>query len=156
MSSDPHRPRVMRGAPRGARRSVDRGTHRPAIEPRKSAPGCRRLRDGGRRYGRGRQREPPSDPARSETLAWAHAPCTGTGRSPRWPQATAVWSASGRREPKPMMHGREKSDRAIVAGKPAKAAVAAAAEPVEPRARAKGNAGQTDTPRTPSRASVSP
>ena len=28
-------PRVMRRVPRGAWRSVDRGTHRPAIEPRK-------------------------------------------------------------------------------------------------------------------------
>jgi len=34
--SDPHRPRVMRSCPRGFRRSVDRGAHRPAIEPRKS------------------------------------------------------------------------------------------------------------------------
>src|SRR5258708_9374742 len=30
-----HRPRVMRSGPRGLRRSVDRGAHRPAIEPRK-------------------------------------------------------------------------------------------------------------------------
>ena len=29
-------PRVMRSGPRGPRRSVDRGAHRPAIEPRKS------------------------------------------------------------------------------------------------------------------------
>lgn len=29
-------PRVMRGCPRGHRRSVDRGVHRPAIEPRKN------------------------------------------------------------------------------------------------------------------------
>ena len=29
-------PRVMRSCPRGSRRSVDRGAHRPAIEPRKS------------------------------------------------------------------------------------------------------------------------
>jgi len=34
--SYPHRPRVMRSGPRGSRRSVDRGEHRPAIEPRKS------------------------------------------------------------------------------------------------------------------------
>src|SRR5258708_5902250 len=33
--TDPHRPRVMRSCPRGFRRSVDRGAHRPAIEPRK-------------------------------------------------------------------------------------------------------------------------
>src|SRR3984893_9620876 len=34
-----------------------------------------------------------------------------------------------------MMHGREKSDSAIVAGKPTNKAVPTAAEPVEPRAR---------------------
>src|SRR4029077_9101659 len=34
--TDPHRPQVMRSGPRGSRRSVDRGAHRPAIEPRKS------------------------------------------------------------------------------------------------------------------------
>src|SRR5258707_6288074 len=32
--TEPHRPRVMRRCPRGHRRSVDRGAHRPAIEPR--------------------------------------------------------------------------------------------------------------------------
>jgi hypothetical protein len=39
-----------------------------------------------------------------------------------------------------MMHGREKSDSAIVAGKPTNKAVSTAAEPVERRAGAKGNA----------------
>ena len=57
-----------------------------------------------------------------------------------------------------MMHGREKSDPAIVAVKPtnkADAAVAVdAAEPVEPRAGAKGNANQQSTLRTPSRDGV--
>jgi RNA-directed DNA polymerase len=55
-----------------------------------------------------------------------------------------------------MMHGREKSDPTIVARKPTNAAGAPAAEPVERRAGAKGNAGQAGTHRTPSRASVSP
>src|SRR5829696_47617 len=36
---------------------------------------------------RSRQREPPADPAWSETLACTHAPGTGTGRSPARPQA---------------------------------------------------------------------
>ena len=52
-----------------------------------------------------------------------------------------------------MMHGREKSDSAIVAGKPTNKA--GAAEPVEPRAEAKGNASQQRTRRTQSRVSVS-
>src|SRR6266516_4580766 len=54
-----------------------------------------------------------------------------------------------------MMHGREKSDSAIVAGKPTNKAVATAAEPVERRAEAKGNASQQSTRRTQSRVSVS-
>ena len=63
-----------------------------------------------------------------------------------------------------MMHGRRKSDSAIVAVKPANnaehpaqqsAVEVTAAEPVERRAEAKGNAGQQSTCRTQSRASVS-
>ena len=54
-----------------------------------------------------------------------------------------------------MMHGREKSDSAIVAGKPANKAVSTAAEPVERRAGTKGNAHQQSTHRTQSRKCVS-
>src|SRR5262247_1272799 len=50
-----------------------------------------------------------------------------------------------------MMHGPEKSDLAIVAGKPANKAEQSAAESVERRAGAKGNAGQQSTFRTQSR-----
>src|SRR6516225_2677786 len=64
-----------------------------------------------------------------------------------------------------MMHGHEKSDLAILAGKPANkaeqpapersAAKLIAAEPVERRAGTEGNAGQQSTRRTQSRVSVS-
>ena len=54
-----------------------------------------------------------------------------------------------------MMHGRKKSDPAIVAGKPTNNAGATAAELVEPRAGAKGNASQQSTHRTQGRTSVS-
>jgi group II intron reverse transcriptase/maturase len=54
-----------------------------------------------------------------------------------------------------MMHGRGKSDEAIVAVKPANGAAGAGLEPGERRAEAKGNAGQTNTRRTQSRESVS-
>src|SRR5246127_3245339 len=63
-----------------------------------------------------------------------------------------------------MMHGREKSDLAIVAMKPANKAIeptaeastgASAAEPVERRAGAKGNAHQQSTHWTQSQARVS-
>jgi hypothetical protein len=53
------------------------------------------------------------------------------------------------------MHGREKSDSAIVAGKPTNKAVPTAAEPVERRAGAKGNASQQSTDRAQNRATVS-
>jgi RNA-directed DNA polymerase len=54
-----------------------------------------------------------------------------------------------------MMHGRGKSDFAIVAEKPANKAGSTAAEPVEPRAETKGNADQQSTGRTQGRESVS-
>ena len=53
-----------------------------------------------------------------------------------------------------MMHGREKSDSAIVAAKPTNKAVPTAAEPAEPRAGAKGNARQQSTHRTQGRERV--
>jgi len=58
-------------------------------------------------------------------------------------------------EPKPMMHDGEKSDPAIVAVKRANGAGQPAAEPVEPRAGAEGNAGQNGMHRTPRRESMS-
>jgi len=54
-----------------------------------------------------------------------------------------------------MMHGGGKSGFAIVAVKPTNKAEQSAAELVEPRAEAKGNAGQQSTLRTQSRGSVS-
>ena len=54
-----------------------------------------------------------------------------------------------------MMHGRGKSDSAIVAVKPTNKAERSAAEPVEPRAEAEGNAGQQSTRRAQSRGRVS-
>jgi RNA-directed DNA polymerase len=55
-----------------------------------------------------------------------------------------------------MMDGREKSDSSIVPGKPANKAAPAAAEPVEGREGAEGNADRHGTRRTQGRASVSP
>jgi RNA-directed DNA polymerase len=54
-----------------------------------------------------------------------------------------------------MMHGRGKSDSAIVAGKPTNKAGQPAAEPVERRAEAKGNASQQSTRRAQDLESVS-
>src|SRR6266545_5839754 len=54
-----------------------------------------------------------------------------------------------------MMHGRGKSDSAIVAGKPTNKVEQSTAEPAEPRAEAKGNASQQSTGRAQERESVS-
>jgi RNA-directed DNA polymerase len=54
-----------------------------------------------------------------------------------------------------MMHGREKSDSAVVAKKPANKVGKPAAEWVEPRAGTEGNANQNRTRRAQNRASVS-
>ena len=54
-----------------------------------------------------------------------------------------------------MMHGRGKSDSVVVAVKPANKAERSAAESVEPRTGAKGNAGQQSTCRAQNRVSVS-
>src|SRR5947209_685917 len=54
-----------------------------------------------------------------------------------------------------MTHEREKSDSAIVAGKPTNKAEQSVAEPVEPRAEAEGNANQQSTRRAQDRESVS-
>jgi len=54
-----------------------------------------------------------------------------------------------------MMHGRGKSDSAMVAVKPVNKAVLTAAELVEPRAGAKGNVRQQSTCRAQYRESVS-
>ena len=53
-----------------------------------------------------------------------------------------------------MMNRRGKSDSAIVAGKPTNKAGQLAAESVEPRAEAKGNASQQSTRRAQDRESV--
>ena len=57
-------------------------------------------------------------------------------------------------EPKPVMHGHEKSDSAIVAKKPPNKAGQPAAEAVEQRAGTKGNTDQQSTRRTQIRGSV--
>ena len=70
-SSDLHRSRAVRWPPRGRRRSVGRGGHRPAIEPRKPIPGCRRRFERGRQHVSDAPSQGPNDPAWSKNLACA-------------------------------------------------------------------------------------
>jgi RNA-directed DNA polymerase len=77
------------------------------------------------------------------------------GRSRVWPSPDDAGGPHREgEEPKPMMHGRGKSDAAIVAGKPTNKAERSAAEPVEPRAATKGNASQQSTGRMQNRETV--
>jgi hypothetical protein len=87
----------VRWRPRGRRRSVGRGGHRPAIEPRKPIPGCRRCFERGRQHEQTHHRERLVDPAWSKNLACADALCAGTGRSRDRPFGNRRRSASGRR-----------------------------------------------------------
>ena len=92
-----------------------------------------------------------SGPARSETLACAQAPRTGTERSlvhPGHAPPDRAGKARSRRR-------REKSDPAIVALKPTNAAQRCGWEPVEPRAGAEGKAIQQSAFRTQGRADAS-
>src|SRR5207237_6048748 len=129
-----------------------------AIERRKKwAPGCRRVSDRGRQHGRARERECPDGPAWSETLACADALCSGTGRSRVRPMTQSdVGPQREGEEPSPLMYGREKSDPAIVAVKPTNNARRLAAEVVEPRGGAEGNASQQRARRGQDRETVGP
>ena len=72
--------------------------------------------------------------------------------------ARGLWPSGPHREgaePKPMMHEQEKSDPAIVAVKPTNTDGRPAAEPVEPRAGAEGNATQGGMLRTQGRDGMS-
>jgi len=151
--SDPHRPRVMRSCSRGRRRSVDRGTCGPGIQPRKTiTPGrrrCRRKRKAtsGAPISRG---EPESRAIRDPVhvrrhLAWEpgdpksaqRSSCLGTHRE-----------VQGRT---PMTNGPGKSDRPVVPEKSPNNAGQPAAEGMEGRGLAKGNLPQQNASRTPSR-----
>src|SRR5690242_18813686 len=66
----------------------------------------------------------------------------------------AVWSATGRREPKPSMNGREKSDSLIVPTKPTNKTGQPAAEPVEGSNGTERNVSPGSTSRTQCRGIV--
>src|SRR5215470_14339302 len=126
------------------------------IEPRKKeCCGGRDARNRRRQYVRHRY-------ARCRRSAGVEGPITSERkasepeRSHVWPQAAEpIGPHREGEEPKPMMHGHEKSDSAIVAMKPPNNAGRPAAEAVERRAGAKENANRCCTCRTQGRESVS-
>src|SRR3989475_7750404 len=87
----------MRSGPRGSRRSVDRGAHRPAIEPRRVLSWVPTPCIWWKATHPSASSRAPDDPAWSKTLACADALCAGTGRSRDRPLGNRRRSASGRR-----------------------------------------------------------
>src|SRR6516165_10432669 len=110
----------MRRRPQGRRRSVDRGTRRPAIELRNLPSGVPTLlcEAEGHTEG-GAIGEPPEDPAQSETLSMRGNSLRGKREVPR---ASGADGASGRPEKvtnrNPGAHALGKSDGRVLPGKP--------------------------------------
>src|ERR1700730_1747221 len=134
--------------------------HRPAIEPRKTYhPGCRHSSECGRPYARALYLRAPGRPGVVADPGMCGSFLYGNREVPRPTGGAHNVRCSGPHregeEPKPMMHDRGKSDSAIVAVKPTNNAGQPAAEPVEPRAGTKRNAGEQSTHRTQSRVRVS-
>ena len=129
-------------------------TGQPSSRER-SNPGCRRRLGYGRQHGRARyasvrpiRRVDPGMCARFLYHGNREISCLAVRAVPAGPHREDE-------ESKPMTHEREKSDSAIVAGKPVNKAVWTAKERVEPRAGTKGNASGHDTHRTQRRLRVS-
>src|SRR5438093_9114806 len=148
----------MRGRGQPRRRSVDRGTCRLGIEPRKpcpakaGTPGCRRRRSG-------RKATPAAPTSRGAPGPRAvkdpmHAR-KHLAREPGVPMV--VCDALGHRPHRgpqgatPVTYDRGKSDTSVVPGKPPNRAEEPAAEVVEGRGLAKGNLFQQNASRTRSR-----
>src|SRR5262245_50261220 len=146
----------MRSRLQGRRRSVDRGTCGPGIEPRKPfPPGCRRRKERRKAIpGASRARDASGPRAvRDPVHVRKHL-----AREPGDPVfARGGWCGGPRREVQghtPTMNGHGKSDRPVVPVKSPNKAGQPAAEEMEGRGLAKGNLHQQNAPRTPSRQSA--
>src|SRR5712692_5232820 len=144
----------MRSGLQGPRRSVDRGTCGPGIEPRKNIPPgrrrCRRKRKAA--PGASISRDAPGSRAVRDPV---HVR-THLVREPGGPVFTrGRWCRGTRREVQgrtPTMNEHGKSDRSAVPAKSPNNAGQPVAERTEGRGLAKGNLPQQNAPRTPSRA----
>src|SRR5438132_6961840 len=146
----------MRSFPQGIRRSVDRGTYGPGIEPRKKqGPGRRRRRD--------ERKAPPGasisrDAFGSRAVGDPVHARKQLAREPGGPLPTRHrWSGGTRREVQgrtPTMNEQGKSDSPIVPVESPNKAGPPAAEAAEGRGLAKGNLPQQNMPRTQRRQGV--
>src|ERR1700730_18110932 len=143
----------MRSRLQGRRRSVDRGTCGPGIQPRKpSTPGCRRYKE---------KRKAASGASISRDATGPRAvrdPVHVRTHLAREPGNPLVARSGGRygtqREVQgrtPMMNDQGKSDRPIVPMKSPNNAGQPVAEGMEGSGLAKGSLRQQNAPRTPSR-----
>src|SRR5229473_6184300 len=142
----------MRSRSQGRRRSVDRGTCGPGIQPRKNiSPGRRRCKEkrkapSGTPISRG---VPESRAVRDPEHVRRHL-----AREPGGPKSTQGSCPGTHREVQgrtPMMNGPGKSDRPVVPEKFPNNAGPPVAEGMEGRGLAKGNLPQQNAFRTPSR-----
>jgi RNA-directed DNA polymerase len=114
-----------------------------AIEPRNDSDwGADALVNGGRQHRGRRFREPFADPAGSKNLcACAESPCARSGRSRGHPLVVMVGGSCGEGQGRnPVMHDCGKSDDPVVPARLPNNAQGGAAEVVEGRGSAKGNA----------------
>src|SRR6266576_7242187 len=143
----------MRSCSQEQRRSVDRGTCGPGIQPRKFLPpGRRRCKE---------KRKAPSGTPISRGVAESRAVRDPEhvrrhlAREPGDPNSAQGRSCLGtRREVQgrtPMTNGRGKSDRPVIPEKPSNKAPERAAETVEGRGLAEGNSPERNADRTQSR-----
>src|SRR2546428_717761 len=136
----------MRGRPR----SVDRGTGRPGIQPRKSLSSGRRRRRSRRKATSGAS--PPRDATESRAVTDPVHARTHLAREPGEPVvARRGWRGGPHREVQgrtPMMDDHGQSDRPVVPAKFPNNAERSAAEGMEGRGLAKGNPSQQNAPRT--------
>src|SRR5258708_12066295 len=143
----------MRSLLQGRRRSVDRGTCGPGIQPRKNlTPGCRRCKE---------KRKAPSGASISRDATGPRAvrdPVHVRKHLAREPGHPLVARGDGRcgtrREVQgrtPTMNDQGKSDRPVVPMKSPNNAGQPVAEGMEGSGLAKGNPRQQNAPRTPSR-----
>ncbi len=118
-SSDPPRPRVMAAYPQGCVVSVDRGTHRPAIELRNHPLwGADLVRCQGRQHERGVIASRVIGPAESENLSMCGSSMHENREIPSAPVSRRRKPPSGRSGKacghKPDMHAAGKSDTSVV------------------------------------------
>ena len=132
-------------------------TGQPSNRERPIIP-CRHSSECGRPYARARHLRAPgrsgvvADPGTCRRFLYGNREVPRPASSARNSRCSGPHREG--EEPKPMMHDRGKSDTVIVAVKPTNNAGQPAAEPVEPRAGTKRNAGEQSTHQTQGRTRV--